>query len=80
MPRVQHRSDAVLVRSEAQLRKPGGPGLGERFVAQLTERRPAPERQRFIRLPLGDEPLEPRRIQLLRLDSEQVPGPAGHHP
>jgi hypothetical protein len=79
--------DAVFERSEAQLLEARGLGLREGLVREVGKRRPPPEGEcvaeegRAVgrvreRTRLRDEPLELRRVELLRTDREHVAGPA----
>src|SRR5207247_853239 len=82
--------DPLLDRSDPKLLEPGDLGLGEELVAEVGERRAAPEIERAsdrvrspVRLavgqrlaPLGDQRLEPVDVECAGLDVEDVAVPA----
>jgi hypothetical protein len=83
--------DAILDRRETKLLQPGDLAPCERLVPELGQRLPAPERERLaqarrplVRIvplsPLRDQRLEPRHVELVRRDLQQVPGRARPDP
>ena len=70
--------DPLLERRQPQLLEPAALDPRERLLAELRQRRAAPQRQRLAQQPrrtlgvgvarLGDEPLEARQVDQLRLD------------
>jgi hypothetical protein len=87
----QVRVDAVLERREPQLLQPRDLALRVRLAAELGERLAVPERERVAqeRRPLGrivvlprpgDQRLEPRGVDLVRRDVQQITGRARPDP
>jgi hypothetical protein len=87
------RVDAILDRSDPQLLQARDLALGEGLVDEVRQRRPSPERQRIpqprrrfrhaacSRGPrFSKKPLEALRVELIRLDLEQVPRRARQQP
>ncbi len=82
--------DPLLERVQAQLLEPGDLALDELLVAEVGERRAAPQPQRVAQArgrelgvavgerapPVGEQALEPERVQLVRLQTQHVAGRA----
>src|SRR5579863_8846726 len=78
--------DPFLKRRKTQLLETADRVLRERLVAELRERRPAPQRKRLAklrgglrrlsRIALVDEELEPVQVELVTPDTHEVPGRA----
>ena len=64
--------DTRLEGGEAGLVEAGGLDLREGLRREVCERRAAPERERCARIMRGDQPLEPRDVELVRLDADEV--------
>jgi hypothetical protein len=75
--------DALLERLQPKLFEPPNLALSEGLEGKIRERRTPPELKRIAELPrplrwlrlpsLRDQPLEPPRVELIRLDAEKVP-------
>jgi hypothetical protein len=82
--------DPLLERYPTQLLEPGNLSLDERFVRQVGQRWPAPERQRSAQLPcrvmgiripgLAQQPLEAPEIEFRAVDLQHVAGCPGDQP
>src|SRR6266511_1099771 len=86
--------DPILGRSEPQLLEARDLGLRKLLVPDVDERRPPPEGERLSEelgslavglllergRPLGGEPLESLRVELVRLDVKTVSEPVSHDP
>src|SRR6266542_108493 len=72
--------DSLLQRGQVQLLQAGDLGLGEALVAEVGERRTAPERERLLQVPLFDQSLEALQVELARLDAQQVARSLGQQP
>ena len=66
--------DSLLEAAEVQLVETGDLGLRKIRVGELRERRAAPERECLARLPVFQVSLEPREVELVRVNSDQVAG------
>ena len=74
--------DPLLERGQPQLLQPHDLRLGERLIREVRERRPAPQRQRLAQhlrralriraAGLRDKPLEPREVELGRIDPQHI--------
>ena len=71
-PRVEVRRDAGLEGGESALLEQPGAGASELLVGMVGKRRPAPQRQRGMRVAMVDELSEAVGIELPRLDTEDV--------
>jgi hypothetical protein len=69
--------DRALGRRQVQLLEAADLGVRERLVGDIGERCPAPERERLARHVVGDERLEPPRIDVAVAEAQLVPAPAG---
>ena len=72
--------DTRLEGGEAGLVEAGGLDLREGLRREVCERRAAPERERCARIMRGDQPLEPRDVELVRLDADEVARGTRHDP
>jgi hypothetical protein len=68
--------DRQLERGEPQLLEPTDLGRGERLTGHVIQRRPVPQRQRFARGRLRDEPLEASGIDVAGAEAQLVAAPA----
>ena len=64
--------DPLLERRETKLLEPLGLLRGERLVAQVSERAPAPERERLLRPRPREQALEALEVELVWLDAQPV--------
>ena len=88
-PARQVRVDSLLQSLQPLLLEPPNRRLRKRLECQILQRRPAPQSERSPQ-PLGavarlrhpprvrDEPLEPRQVEPLRVDAQDVAARLGH--
>lgn len=79
-PSVEVPLDPALEAGEPELLEARDLRLREPPVRELGERRPAPERKRFVEAQLVDETLEALQIELVRIDADDVPRCLGDEP
>jgi len=72
--------EALLERGEASLLERRDLQLRPRLVREVGKRRPAPQRERLVRLPGCAQALEARQIELVLVDAEEIAGTAGDDP
>ena len=72
--------DSLLQTGDAQLLKPGDLGRGEPVRGQVGQRGPPPQRQRLLEPPLVPQPPEPRQVELVVADGDEVSRRLGDQP
>src|SRR5437868_6823874 len=73
-PAGQVSINSVLEAVEAKLLQTTDFGLRKTVVGEVSEWRPPPERERLLQPPLGLQTQEAGEVELIRLDTQQVPG------
>ena len=66
--------DPVLEARQPRLLQTGNLRLREAVMAEIGERRPSPQRERLDQPPVLPEPLEALEIELVCVDTQQIPG------
>jgi len=78
--RLELLGDPALDRGDPRLVEAGCVVQGELLLRDIGERGPAPQGKRLGEAALRDEPVEPRCVELLRLEADEVAGRARHDP
>ena len=78
--RVEVGVDSRLQRGQARFLEPRHLRLGERLEGEVGERLATPERERAVRVALGNEALEAVDVELVGVDADEVAGRPGDDP
>src|SRR5581483_7456201 len=86
---LEIRLDPLLEAPQPQLLEPSRLGLRELVVPEVGERRPTPQRERLAQRAggglavepggLAEEPLEPRRVEVVGIEAQHVAAGTGLH-